>query len=101
MNYLNVDQGNSLYFDCSKQSDRWVNVQQEYTKEVIDDTVENKDDGSKLKKHALDDDEEKNETLFDTIYKIKIWEITLRELLVFQSIYLCQTTSAIVDIVND
>ena len=26
MNYLNVDRGNSLYFDCSKQSDRWVVV---------------------------------------------------------------------------
>ena len=39
--------------------------------------------------------------MFDPIYKIKIWNTTLRELLIFQSIYLCQTTSAIVEIVND
>jgi len=85
MNYLNLNISNSLYFDCSKQTDRWVVVQQEYNKEALsnDETIED------------------SETMFDPIYKIKIWNTTLRELLVFQSIYLCQTTSAIVEIVND
>lgn len=67
MNYLNVDKGNHLYYDCSKQSDRWVCVMQEYNKEFV---------GEQKKK--VDE-----ETMFDSVYKIKIWAITLRELLVF------------------
>ena len=35
------------------------------------------------------------------MYKIKLHKLTLRELLLFQSIYVCRTLSEIVDIVND
>jgi hypothetical protein len=42
-----------------------------------------------------------NETEFELIFNIKIWEITLRELLLFNSIYVCKTQSDIVDLVND
>lgn len=41
------------------------------------------------------------ETMFEKIYKIKIWNTTLRELMIFRSLYLSQSTSAIIDIVND
>ena len=68
MNYLNLNNGNSLYFDCSKQTDRWVVVQQEFTKEALS---------------SNEADIEDSETMFDPIYRIKIWNTTLRELLVF------------------
>jgi len=42
-----------------------------------------------------------DETGFDKIYNIKIWTITLRELLLMQSLYVCKTQSDIVDMVND
>lgn len=42
-----------------------------------------------------------NETSFDRIYNIKIWQISLRELMLFQSLYLTKTLSDIVDLVND
>jgi len=41
------------------------------------------------------------ETEFEQIYNIKIWEITLRELLLYNSLYVCKTQSDIVDLVND
>jgi len=31
------------------------------------------------------------ETQFENIYKIRIYDITLRELIIFQSIYVCNT----------
>ena len=37
---------------------------------------------------------------YDEIYKIKIHEITLRELLILQSFYICKTQSDIVNLVK-
>jgi len=42
-----------------------------------------------------------DETDFEKIYNIKIWTITLRELMLMQSLYVCKTQSDIVDLVND
>lgn len=42
-----------------------------------------------------------DETSFEVIYKIKIHEITLRELLLFQSLYVCSTQSDILRLVQD
>ena len=78
-NYLKVDNSNYILFACAKYSDRQVQVQQEF---------------SKIKAGS-------EETDFERIYNIKIWEITLRELLLFQSLYVCKTQSDIVDLVNN
>ena len=78
-NYLKVDKGNYILFSCAKYSDRQVQIQQEY---------------SKGQKGA-------EETDFQQIYNIKIWEITLRELLLFQSLYVCKTQADIVDLVQN
>ena len=37
---------------------------------------------------------------YNSIYKIKIHEVTLRELLIMQSFYLCQTISEIVELIK-
>lgn len=78
-NYLKVDKSNYLLFACAKYEDRQVQIQQEYTKTQS---------GSE-------------ETDFEMIYSIKIWEITLRELLLFQSLYVSKTQSDIVDLVSN
>ena len=48
-----------------------------------------------------EDDPEGTESVFETIYKVKFVEPTLRELLVLSSLYLCKTLSDIIDIVDD
>ena len=42
-----------------------------------------------------------DETAFWNLYKVNLHAITLRELLLFQSIYVCKTLTDVVDIVND
>lgn len=42
----------------------------------------------------------KNETFYDTVYNIKIEEPTLRELLILQSLYVCQSQSEIVELIK-
>ena len=69
-NYLKVDHTNYIMFACAKYNDRQIQVQQEVSKQ--------NQQGS-------------DETSFTKIYNIKVWEITLRELLFFQSLYLCKT----------
>lgn len=41
------------------------------------------------------------ENYFIDIYQVRISTVTLRELLIFQSLYLCPTPSSIIDLVND
>ena len=77
-NFLKVDKNNYLLFSCAKMEKREVAVQQEFTR-----TSNNSD-----------------ETDFEKIYNIKIWTITLRELMLMQSLYVCKTQSDIVDLVN-
>ena len=42
-----------------------------------------------------------NETKFHNVYKVKFTEITLRELLLFSSLYVCKTLTEIIDIVDE
>jgi len=78
-NFLKVDRNNYLVFECSKPDSRAVSVQQEYSK----------GDGAG------------EETLFQHLLSVKLCEVTLRELLLFNSLYVCKTLSEIIDIVND
>ena len=79
VNYLKVSKGNFVLFECSDE-DRVISIQQEFEKQNI---------------------QSGEETSYDTIYRIQIHEITLRELLLFQSLYVCKTQSDIVQLVED
>lgn len=79
-NYLKVDPENYLLFASAKMEKREIRVQQEYEKSS----------GG-----------QGQETEFLEVYGVKLWQITLRELLLLNSIYLSKTLSSIVDIVND
>lgn len=65
-NYLKIEPTNHLLFACQFYDDRQICLQEQY----------NDFDG---------------QTHFDDIFKIKIHEITLRELMLLQSIYACKT----------
>ena len=67
--YLKMEKSNFLLFECSTD-DRTVSIMQQYTKE-----------NSKFG----------DETEFECIYKVNLQTITLRELLLFQSLYVCKT----------
>lgn len=79
-NFLKVHKDNYLLFECAKTNQRVVSIQQEYIK----------GEGANGE-----------EAGFWNLYNVKLHEITLRELLLFQSLYVCRTLSEIVDIVND
>lgn len=68
--YLKVARTNHLLFACQYYEDRQICLQEQYQ-------------------------DQDGDTRFDDIFKIKIYEITLRELLLVQSIYNCRTQSDI------
>ena len=77
-NYLKIDPGNFISFE-QRESDILINVMQEYVKTGEDEAF----------------------TTFSKVYSIKVDQVTLRQLLLFQSLFLCTTASNIVDLVND
>ena len=79
VNYLKVNKGNFVLFSCADE-DRVIAIEQEFEKL-------NQSSGE--------------ETSYEAIYSIKLHEITLRELLLFQSLYVCKTQSDIVQLVED
>ena len=75
MNYLKIEPTGHVYFSCQFYDDRQVCLQEQYQ-------------------------DQHNNTKFDDIYKIKLFEPTLRELLLLQSIYGSGKLSDIEDIVD-
>ena len=69
-----------MLFECSQPDERIITVQQEYVKGNI-----------KIGEEAA----------FWDLYQVKLHPITLRELLLFSSIYVCKTLSQIVSVVQD
>jgi len=67
MLYLRNDKKNFIYFDFATEEKTICIIQQ------------------------FEKGKGETETQFDNIYKIRIWEITLRELIIFQSIYVSNT----------
>lgn len=80
INYLKVDSENCVLFDFAGD-DKEISIQQQYRK---------------VNKEGLGD-----QTKFDTIFKIRIFEITLRELLLLQSIQYSATLTDILALVKD
>lgn len=81
-NYLRLEKKNHIHFKCQFYDNRRVCIQDQYFKKAVDRG-------------------DREETQFDDIYKIKIHEPTLRELLLILSIYTCKTTSEVSEIVID
>lgn len=77
LSFLKVDEFNSLSFRCQDYNNRVISIEQEYIKEGFSGT----------------------ENIYEDLYKIKIHEITLRELLILQSIYVTSYTSEIVELI--
>lgn len=73
-NYLRVEKTNHIHFRCQFYDNRRICVQDQYIDEM-------------------------DQTNFDDIYKIKVHEPTLRELLLIQSIFACSTVSQVSDLV--
>lgn len=83
VNFLKVDPGNVIYFQCSQANESTISIVQEFEKQVMVN-------GKKT-----------FQTEFATLYNIKIVKATLRELLLFNSLYVSKTLSDLNDIVND
>ena len=82
-NFLKVDKNNFLVFECAKSSNRVVSINQEYVKK------------------GGGENSSGDETLFTNLMKVQIHTVTLRQLLLFNSLYVCKTLTDIIDIVND
>ena len=79
VNYLKIDKNNFIEFDFSTEK-KLIKIVHQFTKK-----------GSDLR---LEHD-------FISVYNIYIHELTLRELLLFQSLYVCTTQSDILQLVKD
>ena len=80
--FLKVDKINLINFKCQDYNNRIISIEQEDEHKI---TVDGKPDLI----HA-----------YRELYKVKIFEITLRELLILQSFYLCKNEADIVDLVK-
>lgn len=69
---MKIDPLNYLYFRCQYYDNRIISVEQEWETEW---------DSQQDRKEV--------ENKYDNIYQVKIREITLRELMILQSFYLC------------
>ena len=73
LSFLKVDKINFINFKCQDYNNRIISVEQE-------------------DEHNIEVDGKKDTiNTYREIYKVKIFEITLRELLILQSLYLCKT----------
>ena len=80
LSFLKVDPSNLMNFKCQEYSNRQVSIEQEHT--------------------SGDAQSAERDNYYYDIYKIKIHEVTLRELLILQSLYLCKTQSEISSLVD-
>jgi len=81
LSFLKVDKINYINFKCQDYNNRIISIEQEDEHDI-------EVNGKPEQMHT-----------YREIYKIKIFEITLRELLILQSFYLCNTQSDIVNLV--
>lgn len=81
MSSLKIDDENNIKFSCQKQDKREIQITQEF--------------------YRGDVERIEPETNFQNLYNVKIWAPTLRELLVFKSIYYAETSEKIVELIMD
>ena len=80
--FLKVDPENYINYKCQYYSNRVISIETEFEKRI----------GTREKY--------KVEHKYEQIYEIKLEEITLRELMILISFYLCKSTSEIVKLIN-
>lgn len=71
MSFLKVDNVNFIHFAMQNMDKREIQIQQEF--------------------YNGDIGKEEDENKFMKLYSIKLWAVTLRELLLFKSLYYCKT----------
>lgn len=82
LSFLKVDKINFINFKCQDYNNRIISIEQEDSHQIeVNGKVE-------------------EEHSYREIYKVKIFEITLRELLILQSMYIAKTQSDIVNLVK-
>ena len=81
MSFLKVDNQNFIHFAMQNMNKRQIQIQQEF--------------------YNGDVGKEQDENNFQKLYSIKLWAVTLRELLVFKSLYYCTTQEQIMDLINE
>lgn len=72
--FLKIDKENYINYKCQYYANRTISIEHEWTKTNTDLNGETD-----------------RETKYYDIYKVKIHEITLREIMILQAIYLCKT----------
>lgn len=77
--YLKVDKKNYINYQCQYYSNRVISIEHEWNRQ---------------------DEAGEKETQYYPIYKVKIHEITLRELLILQSLYITKTTHEVESLVK-
>ena len=75
VDYLKLEDRNHIMFSCQFYNDRQIWIQEQYTQESF--------------------------TKFNDLFRIKIWEITLRELLLVQSIFVRKDVGSTFELVHD
>ena len=85
VNYLKIDQKNFIEFDFATDK-KQIRIVQQFTKQSAAAK------GAKTQNKSTEDD-------FSYVYQIQVHQITLRELLLFQSLYVCSTQSDILELV--
>jgi hypothetical protein len=78
LNYLKIDKANYINCKCQIYENRVISIEQENVREIEGDFT----------------------TSYDELYKIKIHEITLRELLILQSFYVTITQTDILKLIQ-
>ena len=85
-NYLKVEPEQHILFACQYYDNRQICIQDQYQTPFVSKNEESTDFG--------------DQTKFEDVYKIKLHDITLRELLLVQSLYSCTTPSEISHLVS-
>jgi hypothetical protein len=92
--FLKIDPSNHLYFKCQYYDNRTISIEQEWDS-PFDEEIAKKEKENEIRAKIgmkYNDEVSKDwgvENKYNTIYQVKIKEITLRELMILQSFYLC------------
>ena len=81
MSFLKVDNVNFIHFAMQNMDKREIQIQQEF--------------------YNGDIGKEEDENKFMKLYSIKLWAVTLRELLLFKSLYYCKTQEEIFKLIKE
>ena len=90
---MKLNNQNFLEFECSKPDEIILSISQEYITGTLDDTdlVIGTAEELMFKLRKAFHEKLHKKTLFWNLFRVKIYQITLREVLLIESIYLTKT----------